>query len=82
VYIHHHHQHWHDSSLWALSFLRIIRHLPYCRSIWLLVWISEQLDFYGVRLFASRPTPNLVDQCIPLCLAPTPWLLRPGWPYQ
>jgi hypothetical protein len=25
-----------------------------------------------VRLSASRPTPNLEDQCIPLRLAPTP----------
>jgi hypothetical protein len=25
-----------------------------------------------VRLLASRPTPDLEDQGIPLCLAPTP----------
>jgi hypothetical protein len=34
--------------------------------------ISEQFNFYGVRLLASRPTPNLEDQGIPLYLAPTP----------
>jgi hypothetical protein len=34
--------------------------------------VSEQFSFYGVRLLASRPTPNLVDQGIPLRLAPTP----------
>jgi hypothetical protein len=33
--------------------------------------ISEQFSFYGVRLLASRPTTNLVDQGIPLRLAPT-----------
>jgi hypothetical protein len=48
--------------LWALAFLRI----------------SEQFNFYGVGLLASRPTPNLEDQCIPLRLAPTPWPVRPG----
>jgi hypothetical protein len=32
---------------------------------------SEQFSFYGVRLLASRPTPNLEDQSIPLRLAPT-----------
>jgi hypothetical protein len=34
--------------------------------------ISEQFSFYGVRLLASRPTPKLEDQVIPLRLAPTP----------
>jgi hypothetical protein len=34
--------------------------------------VSEQFSFYGVRLLASRPTPNLDAQCIPLRLAPTP----------
>jgi hypothetical protein len=34
-----------------------------------------------VRL-ASRPTSNLEDQAIPLCLAPTPWSVRHRWPYQ
>jgi hypothetical protein len=34
--------------------------------------VSEQFSFYGVRLLASRPTPNLEDQGIPLHLAPTP----------
>jgi hypothetical protein len=33
-----------------------------------------------VRL-ASRPTPNLEDQGIPLRLGPTPWPVRHGWPY-
>jgi hypothetical protein len=33
-----------------------------------LLWISEQFGFYGVRLLASRPTPNLEDQDIPLRL--------------
>jgi hypothetical protein len=61
-----HHHHWHDSPLWALAFLRI----------------SEQFNFYGVRLSASRPTPNLEDQGIPLRLAPTPRPVQPGWPYQ
>jgi hypothetical protein len=47
--------------------------LPYCRSVrLLLLWISEQLNFYGVKLSALRPTLNLEDQCIPLRLAPTP----------
>jgi hypothetical protein len=31
--------------------------------------VSEQFSFYGVRLLASRPTPNLEDQGIPLRLA-------------
>jgi hypothetical protein len=34
--------------------------------------VPEQFSFYGVRLLASRPIPNLEDQGIPLCLAPTP----------
>jgi hypothetical protein len=34
--------------------------------------VSEQYSFYGVRLLASRPTPNLEYQGIPLRLAPTP----------
>jgi hypothetical protein len=33
--------------------------------------VSEQFSFYGVRLLASRPNPNLEDQGIPLRLAPT-----------
>jgi hypothetical protein len=33
--------------------------------------VPEQFSFYGVRLLASRPTPNLEDRGIPLCLAPT-----------
>jgi hypothetical protein len=43
--------------------------------------VSEQFSFYGVRL-ASRPTPSLEDQGIPLRLAPTPWPVWHGWPYQ
>jgi hypothetical protein len=34
--------------------------------------VSEQFSFYSVRLLASLPTPNLEDQDIPLCPAPTP----------
>jgi hypothetical protein len=44
--------------------------------------VSEQFSSYGVRLLASRPTPNLEDQDIPLRLAPTPWPARRGWSYQ
>jgi hypothetical protein len=36
------------------------------------ILVPEQFSFYGVRLLASRPTPNLEDQSIPLRLAPTP----------
>jgi hypothetical protein len=63
---HHHHHHWHDSPLWALAFFRI----------------SEQFNFYGVRLSASRPTSNLEDQGITLRLVPPPRPVLPGWPYQ
>jgi hypothetical protein len=66
---------WSSSELFAI--------LPYCRSVRLLLsWISEQLNFYGVRLLASRPTPNREDQCIPLRLFSTPRPVQPGWPYQ
>jgi hypothetical protein len=34
--------------------------------------VSERLSFYGVRYLASRPTPNLEDQGVPLRLATTP----------
>jgi hypothetical protein len=34
--------------------------------------VSGQFSFYGMRLLASRPTPNLGDQGIPLRPAPTP----------
>jgi cytosine/uracil/thiamine/allantoin permease len=44
--------------------------------------VSEQFSFYGVRLLTSLPTSNLADQDIPLRLAPTPWLVWHGWPYQ
>jgi hypothetical protein len=55
---------WPSSKLFAI--------LPYCRFVrLLLLCISEQPAFYGVRLSASRPTLNLEDQCIPLRLAPT-----------
>jgi hypothetical protein len=30
--------------------------------------VSQQFNFYGVRLLVSCPTPNLEDQGIPLCL--------------
>jgi hypothetical protein len=33
--------------------------------------VSEQFSFYGVRLLASRPTPKLEHQGIPLRLAST-----------
>jgi hypothetical protein len=42
---------WPSSELFAI--------LPYCRSLWLLLlWISKQLDFCGLRLLASRPNPT------------------------
>jgi hypothetical protein len=44
--------------------------------------VPEQFSFYGVKLLVSRPTPNLEGQGIPLRLAPTPWPVRHGWPYQ
>jgi hypothetical protein len=44
--------------------------------------VSEQFSFYGVRLLFSRPNSNLEDGTVPLCLAPTPWPVRHGWPYQ
>jgi hypothetical protein len=34
--------------------------------------VPEQFSFYGVKLLASRATPNLEDQGMPLHLAPTP----------
>jgi hypothetical protein len=34
--------------------------------------VSEQNSFYCVKFLASSPTPNLEDQGVPLCLAPTP----------
>jgi hypothetical protein len=33
--------------------------------------VPEPFSFYGVRLLASHPIPNLEDQGIPLRLAPT-----------
>jgi hypothetical protein len=44
--------------------------------------VSEQFSFYGVRLLVSRPTPDLEAQDIPLRLAPTPWRVQHGCPYQ
>jgi hypothetical protein len=44
--------------------------------------IPEQFSFYGVRLLVSCPTPNLEDQGIPFRLAPTPWPVQHGCPYQ
>jgi hypothetical protein len=34
--------------------------------------VPDEFSFNGVRLLASRPTPNLEDQGLPLRLAPTP----------
>jgi hypothetical protein len=42
--------------------------------------VSEQFSFYGVRLLASRPTPNLEDHGILLRLASTPDLSGIGDP--
>jgi hypothetical protein len=47
----------------------------------LTVWFLNSLVF-TVRSLASRPTPILEDQGIPLRLAPTPWSDRHGWSYQ
>jgi hypothetical protein len=44
--------------------------------------VPEQFSFYGVKLLASRPSPNLEDQGIRLYLAPTSWPARHGCPYQ
>ena len=38
--------------------------------------------FYGVRLSATRPTPNLEDQGIPFCLGHHPRPIWHGRPYQ
>jgi len=39
--------------------------------------------FYGVRLLASRPTPNWEGQGIPFCLGHHPWrVIWHGRPYQ
>ena len=38
--------------------------------------------FSGVRLLASRPTPNLEDQGVSLCLGSTFRPVRHGRPYQ
>jgi hypothetical protein len=56
----------------------LIFHLFYPSEVDYLV--SEQFSFYGVRLLASRPTPNLGDHVIPFRLAPTPWPVRHGCP--
>jgi hypothetical protein len=65
---------------WALAFWTICLHSSISSKADCVV--SEQFSFYGVRLLASRPTPNMEDQGIPLRLAPTPWPVRHGWPYQ
>jgi hypothetical protein len=39
--------------------------------------VSEQFSFYGVRLLASQPTPNLEDQGIPLRLTCPAWMILP-----
>jgi hypothetical protein len=44
--------------------------------------VPEQFSFYGVRLLVSCPTPSLEDQGIALRLAPTPWPVQHGCPYQ
>jgi hypothetical protein len=44
--------------------------------------LPEQFSFYGVRLLASLPIPNLEDQGIPFRLAPILWPVRRGCPYQ
>jgi hypothetical protein len=38
--------------------------------------------FSSVRSPAARPTPNLEDQGISLCLGVVLWPVRQGWPYQ
>jgi len=38
--------------------------------------------FYGVRLSASHPTPNLEDQGIPFCLGHHLWPIWHVKPYQ
>ena len=48
-----------------------------------LYWVPEQCCFFfGVRLLASRPTPNLEDQGVFLCLGFTLRPVRHGRPYQ
>jgi hypothetical protein len=58
----------------------IFADFPFIPSIRADYLVPEQVSFYGVRLLASRPTPNLKDKGIPLRLAPTPWPVRHGWP--
>jgi hypothetical protein len=36
-------------------------------------WGLVTIFFYGVRLLAPRPTPNLEGQVIPFCLGHHPW---------
>jgi hypothetical protein len=50
-----------------LRLCRFAFHLPEADYL-----VSEQFSFYGVKLLASSPTPNLEDQGIPLRLVPTP----------
>jgi hypothetical protein len=65
------------SGGWAMASWKICLHFSLFRG-----WLSGfwTINFYGVRLLASRPTPKLDDQDIPLRLDPTPWPVR--GPYQ
>jgi hypothetical protein len=49
---------------------------------WLPLEASQQDFFYGVRLLALRPTPNLEGQDIPFCLGHHPSPVWHGRPYQ
>jgi hypothetical protein len=78
-------------ELWSEEVRRVwmeevVAHLFFCSLIFhpseADYMVSEQFSFYGVRLLASFPTPSLEDRGIPLRLAPTPWPVRHGWPYQ
>jgi hypothetical protein len=55
------------SSGWALASWAICLHSSPSEADYL---VSAQFSFYGVRLLASLPTPNLEDQGVPICLAP------------
>jgi len=45
-------------------------------------YFSTNISFYGVRLSASRPTPNLEDQSIPFCLGHHLWPVWHVTPYE
>jgi hypothetical protein len=56
------------------SFFFILHQLGPCHIYFILeadYLVSQQFNFDGVRLLASRPTPSLEDQGIPLRLAST-----------